>query len=107
MGNSWRSQRNYCGRGMCEQIQFRWSYIPEIPWNSSCASELLAASNGFPTTYGVSGYCNNGGPQRTAASSGGPSGCATGSGGPGGTVGNTCAGYTKPAWQNLIGNPND
>ncbi len=83
------------------------SYIPEIPWNDSCASELLATSNGFSTTYGANGYCNKGGPQSTTASGGGPSGCATGSPTSSGTVGNTCRGYGKPAWQSILGNPND
>ncbi|MBV8551357.1 MAG: S8/S53 family peptidase [Acidobacteriaceae bacterium] len=83
------------------------SYIPEIPWNDSCASELLAHFNGFATTHGATGFCNNGGPNTTFAGSGGPSGCATGDPTPFGTVGNTCAGYPKPQWQNVLGNPQD
>jgi hypothetical protein len=35
------------------------SYIPEIPWNSSCASQLAAAYHDFSTTDGSSGLCNN------------------------------------------------
>jgi subtilase family serine protease len=35
------------------------SYIPEIPWNSSCASVLIANAFGFATTYGADGFCNN------------------------------------------------
>lgn len=35
------------------------SYIPEIPWNSSCASALIANAFGYATTYGSSGFCNN------------------------------------------------
>lgn len=83
------------------------SYIPEIPWNDSCAGELLATSNGFSTTYGANGYCNQGGPESITAAGGGPSGCATGSPDPSGAVGNTCRGYAKPAWQSILGNPND
>jgi len=83
------------------------SYIPEIPWNSSCASELLATSNGFSITYGFTGYCNRGGTRTTLAGGGGPSACATGMPGPSGVVGNTCAGYAKPSWQSIFGNPND
>jgi len=83
------------------------SYIPEIPWNDSCAGELLATSNGFSTTYGANGYCNQGGPESITAGGGGPSGCATGSPDPSGAVGNTCRGYAKPTWQRISGNPND
>src|SRR5271155_2168372 len=35
------------------------SYIPEIPWNDSCASQLIAAFEGYPPTYGSSGFCNS------------------------------------------------
>ena len=35
------------------------SYIPEIPWNSTCGSQLFATSQGFSATYGTSGYCNS------------------------------------------------
>ena len=31
------------------------SYIPEIPWNDSCASELIADYVGYSQTYGSSG----------------------------------------------------
>ena len=36
------------------------SYIPEIPWNDSCASELLATylKGTSETTYGSTGFCN-------------------------------------------------
>ena len=87
------------------------SYIPEIPWNDSCASELIAAVFGFPASYGLNGFCNTATGQdffaTTAAGSGGPSGCATGSPAAIGIVGGTCKGYTKPAWQALVGNPSD
>ncbi len=86
------------------------SYIPEIPWNTSCGSALLAKSQGFNVSYGPLGFCNspNGAPYlSTFASGGGPSGCATGVPTPFGTVGNTCAGYPKPSWQSVLGNPGD
>jgi len=35
------------------------SYVPELPWNSSCGSALIASVFGFSTTYGVGGFCNN------------------------------------------------
>ncbi len=88
------------------------SYIPEIPWNDSCASVLLSTSSGYGTTYGSSGFCNSlaastGGYLTTASGSGGPSGCATGNPSVGGVVSGTCKGYAKPSWQSLVGNPAD
>lgn len=83
------------------------SYIPEIPWNDSCAGQLLSTSSGFSAPYGVGGYCNNGGPISIVGGGGGPSTCATGLPGPSGASGNTCRGYAKPAWQSILGNPND
>lgn len=85
------------------------SYIPEIPWNDSCASILLATWNHDETTYGSTGYCNSGGgPLNTTAASGGPSGCATGTPSISGVVSGTCAGAAKPAWQTgVAGIPND
>jgi subtilase family serine protease len=35
------------------------SYIPELPWNTSCGSALIASVFGFATTYGPGGFCNN------------------------------------------------
>src|SRR5581483_6537733 len=88
------------------------SYIPEIPWNDSCASQLIAFALGFSTTYGTNGSCNSAiGEQfflTTAGGSGGPSGCAAGDPTITGVVSGTCVGYAKPLWQNLVfGNPND
>src|SRR5207237_4807834 len=31
------------------------SYLPEIPWDNSCASSLLASFEGYSTTFGASG----------------------------------------------------
>jgi subtilase family serine protease len=90
------------------------SYIPEIPWNDSCASTLIAGFEGYSATYGTSGFCNSmtattdNAFLSTAAGSGGPSGCATGSPSVSGVVSGTCAGWGKPAWQSgLFGNPSD
>jgi subtilase family serine protease len=88
------------------------SYIPEIPWNDSCASSVLATYNGFTATYGTNGFCNSEsarqqGLQEVAAGSGGPSGCATGTPSKNGAVSGTCAGYAKPSWQSAAGNPSD
>ncbi len=87
------------------------SYVPEIPWNYSCASELIADFEGYGQTYGSSGFCNSSagnGYLNTTAGSGGPSGCATGAPSKSGVVSGTCAGYAKPTWQSgLFGNPSD
>jgi subtilase family serine protease len=88
------------------------SYIPEIPWNGSCASQLLATALGFSTTYGANGLCASSTAQsdgllEVVAGSGGPSNCATGAPAQSGVAGGTCAGYPKPSWQKLYGNPAD
>ncbi len=87
------------------------SYIPEIPWNDSCASVLLSTVSGYSTTYGTSGFCNSTTGKAdyltTASGSGGPSGCATGTASTAGVVSGTCKGYAKPSWQSLVGNPAD
>ena len=87
------------------------SYIPEIPWNDSCAGGLIATYRGYPASYGASGLCNSVAPSSplltTGAGSGGPSGCATGAPSAPNIVGGTCAGYAKPYWQSLVGNPHD
>jgi hypothetical protein len=83
------------------------SYIPEIPWNDSCASpQILAAlqaagSTSATTTEGLcNGSTQNHGPfLNTAGGSGGASNCITSDG----TNASSCAGgYSKPAWQSGI-----
>jgi len=89
------------------------SYIPEIPWNNSCAGFLLYHLEGFSAPFGPSGFCPSAAGQNfhsTSAGSGGPSNCARG-------TGNTnfayvedtsCTGYAKPTWQQgIFGNPTD
>ncbi|HZP61801.1 MAG TPA: protease pro-enzyme activation domain-containing protein, partial [Terriglobales bacterium] len=86
------------------------SYVPEIPWNDSCAGQLVSSYEGYTTPYGASGFCNSdigAFLQTTVAGGGGPSGCATGSPSIAGVVGGTCAGWPKPSWQSIFGNPND
>jgi hypothetical protein len=86
------------------------SYIPEIPWNDSCASTLVATYEGYPSTYGSNGFCNSTTGQSfwdITAGGGGPSGCATGSPLKDGVVDGSCAGWPKPSWQSLVGNPSD
>jgi subtilase family serine protease len=86
------------------------SYINEIPWNDSCASVLIAESQGYSATYGSAGFCNSAAGAdylTTAAGSGGPSRCATGAPSRAGVVGGTCEGTPKPSWQTVFGNPSD
>ena len=35
------------------------SYIPEIPWNATCGSELTAKWTGYSKAYGADGACSN------------------------------------------------
>jgi subtilase family serine protease len=89
------------------------SYIPEIPWNDSCAGSVLAVFSGFSVGYGPAGYCASSmaqlaGELNTVAGSGGPSGCASGATAENFVVGGTCKGYAKPSWQTgVTGIPND
>lgn len=89
------------------------SYIPEIPWNDSCAGSLLANYFGYSTVYGASGFCNSNTARRDSlvevvAGSGGPSNCAAGSPSSYGVSNGSCQGFGKPSWQTgLDGIPND
>jgi len=86
------------------------SYIPEIPWNDSCAGVLLSTFEGSSEPYGKTGFCNISKGENfltTASGSGGPSGCATGTPSTPGVVSGSCKGYPKPSWQVLLGNPSD
>jgi uncharacterized membrane protein len=86
------------------------SYIPEIPWDNSCASPLIAEFYGSSETYGSSGFCNSSQGQtflNTIGGGGGPSGCANGKPSEAGVVSGTCAGWPKPSYQSLLGNPKD
>ena len=86
------------------------SYVPEIPWNDSCASVLVATIEGFTTTYGSSGFCNSSTGEAdfltTVAGGGGPSECATGAPSKSGVVSGSCKGYARPSWQTgVVGLP--
>ena len=87
------------------------SYIPEIPWNDSCASVLLATKFGNGTPFGATGFCDSAAGksyQNVVGGGGGPSGCATGSPSIGNVVSGSCAGYAKPSWQSgFAGIPSD
>jgi subtilase family serine protease len=89
------------------------SYIPEIPWNDSCAGSLFSNYLGYSTTYGSGGFCDSvtareDGFLLVAAGSGGPSNCFTGVPLTFGVSNGTCQGNAKPAWQTgLSGIPSD
>jgi Pro-kumamolisin, activation domain/HYDIN/CFA65/VesB-like, Ig-like domain/Cep192 domain 4 len=88
------------------------SYVPEIPWNDSCASGLLATYLGYATTYGSAGLCNSSDAVSNelldvVGGGGGPSGCATGTPGSTDVVSGSCQGYPKPSWQSVFGIPDD
>ncbi len=93
------------------------AYVPEIPWNDSCAGALVTQYAGFSAAFGASGFCNSSIAVQypidsTGAASGGPSNCATGQPvfdsnftitAPG-----TCHGAAKPSWQTgVFGLPSD
>jgi subtilase family serine protease len=86
------------------------NYIPEIPWNSSCAGYLLYSLFGYAS---ASAFCSSTTGQQflsTAAGSGGPSNCAKGAGNStyGYVEDTTCTGWSKPSWQaGIFGNPAD
>lgn len=91
------------------------SYIPEIPWNDSCASTLITNIEGYGVPFGANGFCNSTTGKKyfltTASGSGGPSGCAFGETSPKANtpaVSGSCQGYSKPFYQSgVFGNPND
>jgi len=87
------------------------SYVPEIPWNDSCAGLLLSNYLGYSPTYGSTSLCNDFlfGPffATTVAGGGGPSQCASGAPSTLGVVSGSCAGWPKPSWQSVLGNPGD
>ena len=86
------------------------SYIPEIPWNDSCAGVLITTYEGYTAPYGSSGFCDSslgGFLLTTVSGGGGPSGCATGTPSVSGVVSGSCQGWPKPSWQSVLGNPHD
>jgi uncharacterized membrane protein len=102
---------NYWNSTNAAGFESALSYVPEIPWNNSCASLLLAKFHGFSQTYGTNGFCNSNKGETdfltTIGSGGGPSGCATGTPAEQSVVGGTCAGWAKPSYQSVFGNPKD
>ena len=74
---------------------------------------MLYNIEGSSQAYGTGGFCNVTSPEdgenfrTTGGGSGGPSGCATGTASTTNWVSGSCAGYPKPAWQSVFGNPAD
>jgi hypothetical protein len=103
------------------------SYIPEMPWDDSCANvNISQVAHGTYTTYGSSGTCNTSPWDTTSgyliagAGSGGASNCFSGAGGSSaGADGDSdpeCQGLPKPSFQSgsalvgglaVYGQPND
>ncbi len=90
------------------------SYIPEIPWNDGCTSQLIYSDpvfGGYTHSYGPSGFCNTRLGREfkySVGGSGGPSTCFTGKPEIHGVVGGTCQGNPKPSWQTGVpGIPDD
>jgi subtilase family serine protease len=80
------------------------SYIPEVPWNDSCANPIFGTL-GWSTNAETN--CNDSrlsGYVIPLGGSGGSSNCTT----PSGNTPSSCAGgYTKPTWQSGKGVPTD
>jgi len=90
------------------------SYIPEIPWNDGCTSQLIYSdpvNGGYTQAYGPAGFCNTKLGREfkySVSGSGGPSTCFTGKPSIPGVVSGTCQGNPKPAWQTGVpGIPDD
>jgi len=80
------------------------SYIPELPWNDSCANSLFAFI-GFPTDPIAT--CNNAsaaGFLNIVGGSGGASSCVSSDGS---HIASCSGGYAKPSWQTGVGVPAD
>jgi subtilase family serine protease len=90
------------------------SYVPEMPWNDTCANAMIAKYYGNTlVTYGASGFCNSASGANfllLGGGEGGPSGCYSGtaSASTPNVVSGTCKGYPKPTFQQgVLGMPHD
>ena len=89
------------------------SYVPEIPWNDTCANGMIASyySEGSVVPYGANGFCNSSAGAsfvELGGCEGGGSSCYSGSSPTLHVVGGTCKGYPKPTWQHgFYGMPAD
>jgi hypothetical protein len=86
------------------------SYIPEMTWNGSCGSSVIAAFYGYSSTYTFCDATLSGGGvghyyfpfNGAGGGEGGPSACATGTPSNSPVVSGTCAGWPKPSWQSGV-----
>ncbi len=94
------------------------SYIPEIPWNDGCTSELvytdpILSGGTYTQSWGASGFCDtklgkSAFFKYSVSGSGGPSTCFTGKPSIPGVVSGTCKGNPKPSYQTGVpGIPDD
>jgi subtilase family serine protease len=109
LGNYWSATNNSV------TLASALSYIPEIPWNDGCTSQLIYSdplNGGFTQSYGATGFCNSTVGKKdflfAVSGSGGPSTCFTGKPSIPGVVSGTCKGNPKPSYQTGVpGIPND
>jgi len=84
------------------------SYIPEIPWNDSCANPALSESGAFagdsPLTICNLSAASSDGLLTVVGGGGGASSCTKSNGS---TVASCTGGYAKPSWQSGTGVPAD
>jgi subtilase family serine protease len=91
------------------------SYVPEMPWDDTCANEMIASaySTGSTVPYGATGFCNSRAGRsflELGGGEGGPSGCYSGTPDTAtpNVVSGTCKGYPKPSFQKgFLGMPGD
>jgi subtilase family serine protease len=88
------------------------SYVPEMPWDDTCANTMIAKYYGGTTlVYGSTGFCNTSQGasfRELGGGEGGPSGCYSGKASTDHVVSGTCKGYPKPSWQaGVKGIPSD
>ena len=83
-------------------------YIPEVPWNESCANPVFATAHTFygqtPEQICNTGIASSEGLLSVVGGGGGPSSCTQSNG----ASSSSCrGGYPKPSWQTGAGVPSD
>jgi subtilase family serine protease len=105
------TNRDYWGTSQGPPWGTAKSYVPEMAWNDTCASDQTIAVFGYATSYGINGFCNSATADPyylgTGGGEGGPSGCASGTPSSKGVVSGTCAGWPKPSYQHVFGMSSD
>jgi subtilase family serine protease len=108
--------RYWSAKNDAKTLQSAISYIPEIPWNGSCASKLIYSdpvNRAYASAAGPDGFCNSSYAKKNyfvnnASGSGEGSSCFTGKASIPGVVSGSCKGNPKPSWQTGVpGIPND